>query len=203
MMSAALTSFLTGITEPIEFAFLFVAPVLYAIHALLAGSAFVVTNMLEMVHGTSFSHGLIDFIVLSGNSAKMWLFPVLGMIYAAIYYVVFRTVIQAMDLKTPGREDEESAGAEVSEGNERARDLILAFGGVNNITNLDACITRLRITVEDTTKVDQAKLKAMGAAGVVQVGNGMQAIFGTLSDNLKTEMEEFINSGAAANLQPA
>jgi PTS system glucose-specific IIC component len=196
MISAALTSFLTGITEPIEFAFLFVAPVLYVIHALLAGSAFVLTNAMGMVHGTTFSHGMIDFIVLFANSQKGWLFPVFGLAYAALYYVVFRAVIIKMNLKTPGREDEEMGVQAAASGNDQAKDLVMAFGGAANITNLDACITRLRVSVVDTTKVDQAKLKAMGAAGVVQVGDGMQAIFGTQSENLKTAMDEYLSSGS-------
>lgn len=193
MISAALTSFLTGITEPIEFAFLFVAPVLYVIHALLAGSAFVVTNLLGMVHGTSFSHGLIDFVVLFANSQKGWLFPVIGLIYAAIYYTVFRVAIVALDLKTPGREDEvaEESVAEMAE-HYMAEQLVLAFGGKDNIASLDACITRLRVGVKEVAKVDQAKLKKLGAAGVVVAGSGVQAIFGTKSDNLKTDMDQWI-----------
>ncbi|CAH0526526.1 PTS glucose transporter subunit IIBC [Vibrio hippocampi] len=195
MASAALTSFLTGITEPIEFSFLFVAPLLYAIHALLAGSAYVVANMLGFVHGTSFSHGLIDFIVLSGNAQKLGLMIGVGLVYAAIYYFVFRTVIAALDLKTPGREDEtEDEVAAVASGSELAGELVAAFGGKENITNLDACITRLRISVENTDAVDQDKLKKLGAAGVVVVSGGVQAIFGTKSDNLKTEMDEWIRS---------
>ena len=185
MASAALTSFLTGITEPIEFAFLFVAPVLYAIHALLAGSAFVVTNMLGMVHGTSFSHGLIDFLVLSANSQKLIYFIVIGLIYAAIYYTLFRVVIKALDLKTPGREDEEAEETVVLNNEEMSAALVTAFGGKANIDNLDACITRLRISVNDIEKVNQAELKRIGAAGVVVSGNGVQAIFGTKSDNFK------------------
>ena len=193
MVSAALTSFLTGITEPIEFSFLFVAPVLYAIHALLAGSAFVVTNLLGMVHGTSFSHGLIDFLVLSAHAQKFWLFPVIGLIYAAVYYTVFRVVIAALDLKTPGREDEvaEETVADMAE-HYMAEQLVLAFGGKANIASLDACITRLRVGVKDVAKVDQAKLKSLGAAGVVVAGSGIQAIFGTKSDNLKTDMDQWI-----------
>ena len=193
MVSAALTSFLTGITEPIEFSFLFVAPVLYAIHALLAGSAFVVTNMLGMVHGTSFSHGFIDFVVLFAHSQKGWLFPVVGLIYAGIYYTVFRVVIAAMDLKTPGREDEVADDKAVAGGEQKmAENLVTAFGGKENITNLDACITRLRVSVKDVAKVDQAGLKKLGAAGVVVAGSGVQAIFGTKSDNLKTDMDQWI-----------
>ncbi len=193
MISAALTSFLTGITEPIEFAFLFVAPVLYAIHALLAGSAFIVMILLGMKHGTTFSHGLIDFLVLFSQSSKGWMFPVIGLIYAAVYYTVFRVAITALDLKTPGREDESSEETALS-GSEMAGELVHAFGGKENITNLDACITRLRVTVKDVSKVDQAKLKSLGAAGVVVAGSGIQAIFGTKSDNLKTDMDHWIHS---------
>jgi PTS system glucose-specific IIC component len=194
MASAALTSFLTGITEPIEFSFLFVAPVLYAVHALLAGSAYVVANTIGFVHGTSFSHGLIDFIVLSGNSQKIVIMFVTGLVYAAIYYVVFRAMIKAMDLKTPGREDEDEAAATQVSGSEMAGELVAAFGGKANITGLDACITRLRVAVADTANVDQDKLKALGAAGVVVVAGGVQAIFGTKSDNLKTDMDEWIRN---------
>ncbi len=195
MVSAALTSFLTGITEPIEFAFLFVAPVLYAIHALLAGSAFVVTILLGMKHGTTFSHGLIDFVVLFAQSTKGWMFPILGLIYAAIYYTIFRVAISALDLKTPGREDEaaEESVAEMAE-HFMAEQLVLAFGGKANIASLDACITRLRVGVKDVAKVDQAKLKQLGAAGVVVAGSGIQAIFGTKSDNLKTDMDIWMQS---------
>mgnify|MGYP000479239843 FL=1 len=193
MVSAALTSFLTGITEPIEFAFLFVAPVLYAIHALLAGSAFVVMILLGMKHGTTFSHGLIDFIVLFSQSTKGWMFPVIGLIYAAIYYTVFRVAIVALDLKTPGREDESSEESTLT-GSDLAGELVQAFGGKDNITNLDACITRLRVSVKEIAKVDQSKLKSLGAAGVVVAGSGVQAIFGTKSDNLKTDMDHWIKA---------
>ncbi len=193
MISAALTSFLTGITEPIEFAFLFVAPVLYAIHALLAGSAFVVMILLGMKHGTTFSHGLIDYLVLFSQSTKGLMFPIIGLIYAAIYYTVFRVAIVALDLKTPGREEESAEESNLS-GSEMAGELVHAFGGKDNITNLDACITRLRVTVKDVAKVDQAKLKSLGAAGVVVAGSGIQAIFGTKSDNLKTDMDHWIKA---------
>lgn len=192
MVSAALTSFLTGITEPIEFAFLFVAPLLYAIHALLAGTAFVVTNLLGMVHGTSFSHGLIDFIVLSAHSQKIILFPIIGLGYAALYYTTFRVVISKFDLKTPGREAEEIEEVQAMGNEEMSGALVSAFGGATNITNLDACITRLRVSVNEVEKVDQSALKKIGAAGVVIAGNGVQAIFGTKSDNLKTDMEAYL-----------
>nr|WP_321270666.1 PTS glucose transporter subunit IIBC [uncultured Tolumonas sp.] len=193
MISAALTSFLTGITEPIEFAFLFVAPVLYVIHALLAGSAFVVCIVLGMKHGTTFSHGLIDYLVLFSQSTKGLMFPVIGLIYAVIYYTVFRVAIVALDLKTPGREEETAEDLEM-DASEMSGELVHAFGGKDNITNLDACITRLRVTVKEIAKVDQARLKTLGAAGVVIAGSGVQAIFGTKSDNLKTDMDHWIKA---------
>ena len=205
MLSAALTSFLTGITEPIEFAFLFVAPVLYVIHALLAGSAFVVTNALGMVHGTSFSHGLIDFVLLFANSQKGWLFPVIGLGYAVIYYSVFRIMIRALNLKTPGREEEpllEETSAAHSGDALPAHDMIDAFGGSANITSLDSCITRLRIEVKDIKQVDQARIKALGATGVIVMGNGVQAIVGTVAENLRTAMEEALRHGGSRPAAP-
>lgn len=191
MISAALTAFLTGITEPIEFSFMFVAPVLYVIHAILAGLAFPICILLGMRDGTSFSHGLIDFVVLSGNSSKIYLFPLVGIIYGLVYYTIFRVLIVKLNLKTPGRDDS-SAAENVLSRDEMAASLVTAFGGKENITNLDACITRLRVSVVDVAKVDQAELKRLGAAGVVVAGSGVQAIFGTKSDNLKTEMDEYI-----------
>ncbi len=193
MASAALTSFLTGITEPIEFSFLFIAPVLYAIHAVLAGLAYVLTNMLGVVHGHTFSNGFIDFVVQSPRAENMLLLVGLGIAYAVLYYVVFSFVIRTMDLKTPGREDESESEVATS-GSEMGGDLVAAFGGKANITGLDACITRLRVSVADTAAVDQDKLKQLGAAGVVVVAGGVQAIFGTKSDNLKTEMDEWIRN---------
>ncbi|MBV7434677.1 PTS glucose transporter subunit IIBC [Cardiobacteriaceae bacterium TAE3-ERU3] len=207
MISAALTSFLTGITEPIEFAFLFVAPILYGVHVLLAGCAYVLTNMLGIVHGTSFSHGLIDFIVLSGHSQKIWLLIILGLIYAALYYVIFTVLIKKLDLKTPGRDADLTVdtqdNASGAGNNSIAQALVEAYGGKENIDNLDACITRLRITVKDVNAVDQGKLKALGAAGVYVAGKGVQAIFGTRSDNLKTDMEDWIKSGTTSTQAPA
>lgn len=199
MISAAFTSFLTGITEPIEFSFLFVAPLLYGIHAVLAGLAFVITNLLHVHAGFAFSHGAIDFVLhhyVSGLGSNYNLILILGPIYAVVYYVVFRVVIQAFNLKTPGREAEVAASASApapkaaAGGAALATQLIEAFGGKDNLSNLDACITRLRIEVKDPTKVDQPRLKQLGAAGVFVSGNGVQAVFGTRSDGLKTDMVE-------------
>jgi len=198
MVSAALTSFLTGITEPIEFAFMFVAPVLYVIHALLASAAFVICIELGIKHGTTFSHGLQDFGVLFGQSTNAGWILVLGPIWAAIYYFAFRFTILKFKLKTPGREDAigvtDTQGAQDGGEQSFSQKLVLAFGGKSNISNLDACITRLRVGVNSIEKADQAQLKLLGAAGVMVVGNNLQAIFGPQSENLKTDMEEYLRT---------
>ena len=196
MISAAITSFLTGITEPIEFAFLFVAPVLYVIHALLAGAAYFLCVALGIKHGFTFSHGLIDYVVLFPKSHNaLWLL-VLGPIYAGVYYGVFAFAIRRFNLITPGREVETEATKATGSaaGDSFALQLVRAFGGRGNIASLDACITRLRVQLHDVTKASADKLKALGAAGVVVVGDGMQAIFGTQSENLKTEMQEYLKT---------
>ena len=209
MISAALTSFLTGITEPIEFAFLFVAPVLYVVHAALAASTQFLANTLGMHMGFTFSQGGIDFLVFNafGKFAqKWWLVLILGPVYAVIYYVVFRLAIRWLDLKTPGREEAVAAApsAAPAAGDNRARDLVLAFGGADNIASLDACITRLRVAVKDPALVDERALTALGASGVMRVGRGVQAVFGTLSEHLKTNMEDYLRaSGTASGAVPA
>ena len=197
MISAALTAWLTGITEPIEFTFMFVAPVLYAIHALLAGVAYFLCIELGVKHGMTFSHGAIDFAVLYAKSTNGWWLIPMGLAWAAMYYSIFRFVIAKFDLKTPGREVEEAvtsseATADIAHG--FTKQLVLAFGGKSNIKSLDACITRLRVELNDMSKANPDKLKALGAAGVVVVGKGMQAIFGTRSENLKTDMEEYLKT---------
>jgi len=195
MVSGALTAFLTGITEPIEFAFLFVAPMLYVVHALLAGMAYFLCVALGIKHGFTFSHGLIDYVVLFPKShGALWLL-VIGPIWAAMYYAVFRFAIRRFHLLTPGREvDAEPAAARAVSGDQFALQLVRAFGGRSNIVSLDACITRLRVKLADVSKASPDRLKALGAAGVVVVGDGMQAIFGTRSENLKTEMQEYLKT---------
>ena len=207
MISAALTSFITGITEPIEFSFLFLAPLLYVVHALLSGFAFFLCIILGIKHGTTFSHGLIDFIVLFPKSTHAMYLWVLGPLWAAVYYFSFKWVIGKFNLKTPGREDENALDDSSAENSTydagdftagKAGDftdqLIIAFGGSKNIKTLDSCITRLRIQVGDIAKVDQAAFKKLGANGSLIAGNGVQVIFGPKSENLKTQMEERINS---------
>jgi len=194
MISAALTSFLTGITEPIEFAFMFVAPALYLLHAVLAGIAYFVCVELGIKHGMTFSHGFIDFVLLFPKSTHaLWLL-VVGPIWALVYYGAFRWLIVKFNLKTPGREAQEVTITAPVEGDNFSRELVLAFGGRSNIKNLDACITRLRVEVNDMARADSARLKALGAAGVITVGNSLQAIFGTQAENMKTAMEEYLKS---------
>jgi PTS system glucose-specific IIC component len=200
MISAALTSFLTGITEPIEFSFLFVAPLLYGLHALLAGVAYFTAIELGIRHSTTFSHGLIDYIVLFPNSSRGLWYLVLGPLWALMYYVLFRTLIIRRNLKTPGREIEDvTSAAPAATGDSMAARLVAAFGGAANIRSLDACITRLRVELNDVSLASAESLRGLGATGVVQVGGGMQAIFGTRSENLKTDMEEHMRlAGASA-----
>jgi PTS system glucose-specific IIC component len=204
MVSAALTSFLTGITEPIEFSFLFVAPLLYVLHALLAGLAYFTAIELGIRHSTTFSHGLIDYIVLYPHSSRGWWLLVLGPVWALMYYALFHTLIVRWNLKTPGREIEDvTAAAAVDTGDSMAARLVAAFGGGANIKSLDACITRLRVELNDVSRASAEALRGLGAAGVVQVGGGMQAVFGTRSENLKTDMEEYLRAGGAPTVAPA
>jgi len=202
MMSGALTAFLTGITEPLEFAFMFLAPLLYLFHAVLVSLAFLTTYLLGARMGYSFSHGLIDYLLFYAIDIKPWIILILGPLFAAVYYTVFRFAIQIFNLKTPGREDEtmNEASSNVS-ADAMTKELVLAFGGRSNIVSLDACITRLRIEVKDMNKTNPAKLKALGAAGVVTIGNGLQAIFGTRSENLMTDMKDYMeHAGDEAEL---
>jgi PTS system glucose-specific IIC component len=202
MISAALTSFLTGITEPIEFAFLFVAPVLYGFHAFLSGLAFALCIFLEVKHGTTFSHGLIDYIVLYPQSSNAYLLLILGPIWGLLYYGSFRFIIQRFNLKTPGRTDDDVEKQETLPESEKISNLFKGFGGKENIKTLDACITRLRVEVIDEKLIDKSLLTRIGATGVLTIGQNIQAIFGTQSENLKTEMEQFISAKGIKKAKP-
>jgi PTS system glucose-specific IIC component len=176
---------------------------LYVVHAVLAASTQFLANTLGMHMGFTFSQGGIDFLVFNvlGKFAQQWwLVLILGPVYAVIYYVVFRLAIRWLDLKTPGREEAVAAapGVAVAGGDGRARDLVLAFGGGDNIASLDACITRLRVAVRDPARVDERALAALGASGVMRVGKGVQAVFGPLSEHLKTNMEDYLRASGAA-----
>ncbi|MGS0666035.1 glucose-specific PTS transporter subunit IIBC [Staphylococcus arlettae] len=190
MLSAGLTSFLTGITEPLEFSFLFVAPLLYVVHVLLAGSSFLVMHLLDVKIGMTFSGGFIDYILyglLNWDRTNALLVIPVGIVYAIIYYFLFSFVIKRFKLKTPGREDEETETKDSSVAS-LPFDVLNAMGGKKNLKHLDACITRLRVEVNEKSSVDVAALKALGASGVLEVGNNMQAIFGPKSDQIKHDI---------------
>ncbi|MEB8115240.1 glucose-specific PTS transporter subunit IIBC [Staphylococcus saprophyticus] len=189
MGSAALTSFLTGITEPLEFSFLFVAPVLFFVHAILDGLSFLILYLLNVHLGYNFSGGFIDYVLLGvlPNKTQWWLVIPVGVVYAFIYYFVFRFLILKFKYKTPGREDKQAQFTN-SSASELPFNVLKAMGGEENIKHLDACITRLRVEVKEKGKVDVAGLKALGASGVLEVGNNMQAIFGPKSDQIKHDM---------------
>jgi PTS system glucose-specific IIC component len=167
------------------------------VHALFSGAAFAVCIAMGIKHGTTFSHGLIDYVsIFSQSTNALWLL-VIGPIWAALYYATFRVMITKFDLKTPGREDNttaDDAGASLSEGG-LAPELVAAFGGAANIITLDACITRLRVEVKEVSLVDKDRLKQLGSSGTVTIGSGVQSIFGPISDNYKTEMDEYMRAG--------
>ncbi|SHI87597.1 PTS system D-glucose-specific IIA component, Glc family /PTS system D-glucose-specific IIB component, Glc family /PTS system D-glucose-specific IIC component, Glc family [Clostridium amylolyticum] len=196
LASAALTSFLTGITEPIEFSFLFVAPVLFAIHTVFAGLSFMIMQILNVKIGMTFSGGVIDYILFGivPNRTHWWIVIPVGLVFAVIYYFGFRFAIRKLNLKTPGREDSNEVSSEgnISKGTDLAIQVLGALGGKENIKDLDACITRLRVTVRDAKNVNKNELKKLGASGVLEVGNNIQAIFGPKSDNLKTQIKDVI-----------
>lgn len=196
MMSAALTSFLTGITEPIEFTFLFVAPMLFAIHSIFAGLSFMIMHILNVKIGMTFSGGAIDYLLFGvlPNRTAWWLVIPVGLVFSVIYYFGFRFAIRKWNIKTPGREDIEEVEDTTKKSGNLAENILGALGGKTNIKSLDACITRLRISVENIAKVDKNQIKALGASGVLVVGNNIQAIFGPKSDQIKTEIHKLMKS---------
>lgn len=196
MLSAALTSFVTGITEPIEFSFMFLAPLLYLAHAVASAGAYFLCVTLEIKHGMTFSHGLIDFILLYSQSSKALWFFVLGPLWAAVYFFGFTFMIRYFDLPTLGRGEAStnSERAEQRTGTPRAEGILTAFGGEKNILQLDACITRLRVRVKDSHLVSEEALKKWGAVHVLKVAEGVQAIFGTESENIKSEIEALLKA---------
>jgi glucose PTS system EIICBA or EIICB component len=198
MASAALTSFLTGITEPIEFSFLFVAPILFGIHAIFAGFSFMIMHMLDVKIGMTFSGGLIDYILfgLINPQTNAWIVIPVGLVFAVVYYFGFRFAIRTFNLKTPGREleeEENQAPTGKAGSGDLASNILDAMGGKGNIAHLDACITRLRVSVNDIKDVDKAQLKKLGAAGVLEVGNNIQAIFGPRSETIKGQMKDIMD----------
>jgi N-acetylglucosamine PTS system EIICBA or EIICB component len=207
LLSIALTSALTGVTEPIEFTFMFLAPVLYAVHALLTGIAFVVMNALDVRLGFGFSAGLFDYVLNYSKATRPLLLVPVGLVYFALYYGLFRFVIVRFDLKTPGREEDTAAadadlsGARATENApaaEGALGYIAALGGAGNIIALDACTTRLRLVVADQSAVDAGALKRLGARGLVKPSaNALQVVVGTNADQVAGEIKAVLKASAA------
>ncbi|MBU8881383.1 glucose-specific PTS transporter subunit IIBC [Bacillus sp. FJAT-29790] len=204
--SAALTSFLTGITEPLEFLFLFIAPALFVVHAVLDGLSFVLMTFLNVHIGYTFSGGAIDFLlfgILPGRE-PWWIAILLGLVFAVIYYFVFRFAITKFNLPTPGREKENGVkeqGNSQRKAGDLAYNILNAMGGQSNISNLDACITRLRVSVNDIKEVDKDELKKLGAAGVLEVGNNIQAIFGPRSETIKSQMKDIMSGKKPSSVE--
>ena len=218
LLSAALACMATGITEPLEFSFLFVAPMLFAVQVLLAGAAYMIAHILNIAVGLTFSGGLLDlflFGILQGNAKTSWLriIPV-GIIYFLLYYGIFRFLILKFDLKTPGREDEDvetklytkadynAAKESGVKGAEVSALITAGLGGKSNIEDVDCCATRLRCTIKDPAKVQEALLKQSGSRGVILKGKGIQVIYGPQVAVLKTNLEAFLQTAAADQVKP-
>lgn len=202
MISAAFVSFLTGITEPIEFSFIFVAPILFVFHVCAAFASGIITSLLHIRLGYTFSASFIDYLLGFKYAGHPWLIWPVGIAFFFLYFFVFYFTIKAKNLKTPGREEDENENIEPIhvKGNEKAAKILAAIGGKENIETLDACITRLRLTLKDTSKVNQTTLKALGAAGVLMAGNNVQAIFGTEAEAIKDNIKAIILNGGEVEL---
>lgn len=226
LLSAALTAFLTGITEPLEFTFIFVALPMYAVHCVLAGLSFMLMHILNVGVGMTFSGGLIDLVlfgVMQGNAKTHWVWVVVvGAVYFVLYYIIFRFMISKFDYKTPGRDDAEevklytradvnarsaASGSTAPAGDDPVSALIVeGLGGTNNLSDVDCCATRLRCTVKDAALVRQDVLKASGASGVICKGNGVQVVYGPKVAVIKAKLEDYLENAPktpAATATPA
>jgi len=226
LLSAALTAFLTGITEPLEFTFIFVALPMYAVHCVLAGLSFMLMHILNVGVGMTFSGGLIDLVlfgVMQGNAKTHWMWVVVvGAVYFVLYYIIFRFMISKFDYKTPGRDDAEevklytradvnarsaASGSTAPAGDDPVSALIVdGLGGTDNLSDVDCCATRLRCTVKDAALVRQDVLKASGASGVICKGNGVQVVYGPKVAVIKAKLEDYLENAPktpAATAAPA
>ncbi|QCR37892.1 PTS N-acetyl glucosamine transporter subunit IIABC [Nissabacter sp. SGAir0207] len=213
LLSVAVTAFLTGVTEPLEFLFMFLAPLLYLLHALLTGISLFVATTLDIHAGFSFSAGAIDYALmfnLPAASSNVWMLLVMGLVAFAIYFVVFSAVIRMFNLKTPGREDQTATAqpASAAAGEEGldglSRSYISAIGGSANLKGIDACITRLRLTVEDAGLVNDAECKRLGASGVVKLNKkSIQVIVGAKAESIADSMKRLLAAGPVAATAPA
>lgn len=199
LLSLAITSFLTGVTEPIEFSFMFLAPALYAIHAVLTGISMALMPALGVHLGFGFSAGLFDYLLNFGKSTRPLLLIPVGLAYFAVYYGLFRVVIRRFDLATPGREDEADAPVDAVPSQGRGIDFLNALGGSANLDSIDACTTRLRLMVVDQAKIDEPRLKVLGARGILKPSDhAVQVILGPVADIVAMEIRAAWQSGGAA-----
>jgi PTS system N-acetylglucosamine-specific IIC component len=200
LLSLALTSFLTGVTEPIEFTFMFLAPVLYLVHAVLTGLAMVVMDALGVRLGFGFSAGLFDYLLNYGLATRPWMLLPVGGVYFAIYYFAFSWCIRRFDLKTPGRDADAVQGTATGVVGTRGDRIVAALGGAGNIRSVAACTTRLRLVLVDPAAADDAALKALGARGILRLahGSGVQVILGPIADQVAGEVRDALASGAPA-----
>ncbi len=204
MLAASFAAFFTGVTEPLEFAFMFVAPVLYVIHAILTGISLFIAATMQWIAGFGFSAGLIDMLLSSRNPlAVHWYMLILqGLVFFVVYYVVFRFVIVKFNLKTPGREDDETvttnsqnsqSGLAISDASQLAQQYLLVVGGKENLTNIDSCITRLRLSVNDSDLIDEQAAKALGAMAVIKLGKtGVQIVVGQQAEKIADQMKKLV-----------
>ena len=200
LFSLAFTSFLTGVTEPIEFTFMFVAPLLYAIHALLTGAAMALMNTLDIKLGFGFSAGLFDYVLNFRLATRPWLLLPIGAVYALLYYGLFRFFIRRFDLTTPGREKGDIAETTVtSAGSKRGDAFVTALGGAANLVSVDACTTRLRLIIADNQVIDDAALTALGARGIIRPSDkAAQVVLGPIADLVAEEIRGALSGGGAA-----
>jgi len=198
LLSGGLTSFLTGITEPLEFAFMFAAPLLYVVHAVLTGLSMALMYYLDVRLGFGFSAGFFDLLLTWHWSERPWMMLALGPVYFAVYYFVFYGLIRSMKLRTPGREEEagkapEPVAAPKPKELDRAGLILESIGGASNIVTIDACITRLRLLVRDETVINEAELKGLGAVGTMRIGKGnVHVVFGTDSELIKESIKKML-----------
>ncbi|OCL16259.1 N-acetylglucosamine-specific PTS transporter subunit IIBC [Gilliamella sp. wkB171] len=204
MLAASFAAFFTGVTEPLEFAFMFVAPLLYVIHAILTGISLFIAATMQWIAGFGFSAGLIDMLLSSRNPlAVHWYMLILqGLVFFVVYYVVFRFVIVKFNLKTPGREDDETvttnsqdsqSGLAISDASQLAQEYLFVVGGKENLTNIDSCITRLRLSVNDSDLIDEQAAKALGAMAVIKLGKtGVQIVVGQQAEKIADQMKKLV-----------
>lgn len=194
LLSVGATAFLTGITEPIEFMFMFLAPALYALHAVLTGVAMATAYSFGILHGFGFSAGLVDFLLNWGLATKPAMLIPIGFVFAVVYYVLFRWAIQHYDIPTPGRyeNEAENAAVDATQMDGFTQEILKQLGGKENIKTVNSCITRLRLTVVDAAQVNESALKGLGAAGVIKSGDSVQVIVGTRAELIANELSQLV-----------